>query len=67
MNGGARNESETNYSMSPKEQVFQFNYQLLHHVKLVKIFQQYRHLKFAGVTSKLGDLDGEIAEVMTLF
>ena len=38
--------------MSPKKQFPEFNYQLLHHVKLVKIFQQYCHLHFAGNISK---------------
>ena len=53
--------------MSPKKQFPEFNYQLLHHVKLVKIFQQYCHLHFAGNISKLGYLDEEMEQVITLF
>ena len=53
--------------MSPEKQFLEFNYQLLHHVKLVKIFQQYCHLHFAGNISKLGYLDEEMEQVITLF
>ena len=53
--------------MSPKKQFFEFNYQILHHVKLAKIFQQYCHLHFAGDISKLGYLDEEMEQVITLF
>ena len=64
-------EQETNLKratgVSPKKQFFKFNYQLLDHVKLVKIFQQYCHLHFASDIFKLGYLDEEIKQVITLF
>ena len=39
---------------------------LLHHVKLLIIFQDYCHLYFAGDISKLGYLDEEMEQVHTL-
>ena len=53
--------------LSPKKQFFEFNHHLLYDVKLAKIFQEYCHLNFSGDISKLGYLDEETEQVMTLF
>ena len=52
--------------MSPKKQFFEFHYQILHHIKLVKIFQEYCYLHFANDNSKLVYLDEEMEQVITL-